>query len=420
VIQVPRIAYLAPEIPALSATFVYDELLGLVRRGIIVKSISVRRPTHPAESERDLQRATEVLYAQPPIVLAFVGVLSALRLRPGLGKAFGWLASDMAAVGFHRLSAWKLAFQLLAGARLARILLRDGCTHLHVHFAHTPAQIAMYASAFSGIPFTITAHANDIFERGLLLAHKAGRSARMLTISHFNRQFLLSLGIPSDKLAVVRCGVSFERRRDTRRSDACGVFRIGTLGRLVEKKGMDDLLRATALLREQMHSLKVVIVGEGPQREELTSLSRELGLSDCVEFAGAMAHDRVVEWLRSLDAFVLACKQDANGDMDGIPVALMEAMSQEIPVVSTRLSGIPELVVHERTGLLASPADPADLAHQIRRLTSDPELRASLAVAGAEHVHSEFDQDVNLDRLLSHICPTLRTQAASSALPPAP
>jgi glycosyltransferase involved in cell wall biosynthesis len=416
VIHAPRIAYFAPEIPAVSAIFVYEELLGVMRRGIAVKSITVRRPFLPAEAQPDLLRATEVLYPPRPVRLVLDGLLSIPRLRPGLGRAFGWLASDMAAVGLHRFSAWKLVFQWLAGARLARILLDDGCTHLHVHFAHTPAQIAMYASAFSGIPFSITAHANDIFERGLLLARKARRSTKMVTVSDFNREFLVSLGIPPEKLAIVRCGVVFGRPPERARRAADTVFRIGTLCRLVEKKGVDDLLRAVAMLRENATPVMAVIVGEGPQREALERMSRELGLGDCVEFAGAMEHGAVVEWLRSLDVFVLACKKDAHGDMDGIPVALMEAMSQEIPAISTRLSGIPELVVHGRTGLLASPADPADLARQLQRLASDPDLRAALAMAGAEHVRTEFSQDVNLDRLLSHICPGYGAPAPSAAL----
>ena len=416
VIRVPRIAYFAPEIPAVTAIFVYEELLGVVRRGIAVKSISVRRPFFPAEAQGDLLRATEVLYPRAPVMLVFDGLLSIPKLRRHLGKALGWLASDMAAVGLHRFSAWKLVFQWLAGARLARILLSDRCTHLHVHFAHTPAQIAMYASAFSGIPFSITAHANDIFERGLLLARKARRSAKMLTVSDFNREFLLSLGVPPEKLAIVRCGVIFGRRPEHARGGADTVFRIGTLCRLVEKKGVDDLLRAVAMLRKKATPVRAVIVGEGPQRDALERLSRELGLDDCVEFAGAMEHGAVVEWLRSLDVFVLACRKDANGDMDGIPVSLMEAMSQEIAAISTRLSGIPELVVHERTGLLASPADPADLARQMQRLASDPDLRAALARAGAEHVRTEFSQDLNLDRLLSHICPGYGAQVPSAAL----
>jgi glycosyltransferase involved in cell wall biosynthesis len=276
----------------------------------------------------------------------------------------------------------------------------------------------MYASAFSRIPFTITAHANDIFERGLLLARKARRSVKMLTISDFNREFLLSLDICADKLAVVRCGVSFSGSCEKTWRDNGAVFRVGTLGRLVEKKGMDDLIRAIGLLRSAV-PLKLEIVGDGPLADSLKGLSRELNLDDCVEFRGAMEHSDVVEWIRTLDAFVLACKKDAHGDMDGIPVALMEAMSQQIPVVSTRLSGIPELVLDEQTGLLASPADPSGLARQIRRLASDVALRMRLGAAGAEYVRAEYGQDVNLDRLLSHIFPASNAPPTSAAPPSA-
>jgi glycosyltransferase involved in cell wall biosynthesis len=414
----PTLAFLGPEIPALSATFVYEELLDLERRGVSVRAFTVRRPAQVAVGQAELARRTEVIYDHGPLALVFGGLVAvALAGRRAL-VSLGWLVADMVEVGLHRLAAWKLLYQWLAGARLAYRLQRHGCSHLHVHFAHTPAQIAMYASGFSGIPFTITAHANDIFERGLLLACKARRSTKMLTISEFNREFLLSLGIPADKLAVVRCGVAFGRRPEMAHSSADAVFRIGTLCRLVEKKGVDDLLRALVVLRAEAKPVSLVIVGEGPQRDGLWRLCRELGLEHSVEFKGAMEHEAVVEWLRSLDAFVLACKKDGHGDMDGIPVALMEAMSQAIPVVSTRLSGIPELVVHEQTGLLASPADPDDLARQIRRLMSDPSLRASLATAGTDHVRAEFAQDVNLNRLLSYICPSLRVQARSAA--PAP
>src|SRR6185369_480123 len=154
----------------------------------------------------------------------------------GTIKALGWLLRDMASVGLHRLTAWKLAYQCVVGARLARELRREACTHLHVHFAHTPAQIAMYASAFSGVPFTVMAHANDIFERGALLPQKALRALRLLTISQFNVAYLKSVGVPESRLSVVRCGVSFGRREQSPGFDPKPVYRIGTLGRLVEKK----------------------------------------------------------------------------------------------------------------------------------------------------------------------------------------
>jgi colanic acid/amylovoran biosynthesis glycosyltransferase len=210
------------------------------------------------------------------------------------------------------------------------------------------------------------------------------------------------LGVAPDKLAVVRCGVSFEPRLDVPAYQVKGRYRIGTLCRLVEKKGVDDLVRALPLLQGAARTVVLSIAGDGPLRASLQALVAELHLTDQVEFIGALGHEAVTAWLGTLDVFAVACKKDAHGDMDGIPVVLMEAMSQRVPVVSTRLSGIPELVVHDQTGLLAEPANPTSLALELKRLLDNPDLRAQLALAGCLHVQAEFGQQVNLDRLLGH------------------
>jgi len=406
-----RIAYLGPEIPALSATFIYEELLGLERRGVQVLPFTVRRPAQAAAGQQALAGRTRVLYDRPAPAMVLDGLVALPAFGARTLKALGWLARDMLRVGLHRPDAWKLGYQWLMGARLGRRLRAEACSHLHVHFAHTPTQIAMYASAFSGVPFTIMAHANDIFERGLLLSEKAQRAVQLLTISTYNLAYLRSVGVAEDKLAVVRCGVSFQARQDVPAFEQRAAYRIGTLGRLVEKKGVDDLLRALALLRDAPWALKLSVAGDGPQREHLQRLAAELGVEQQVEFVGALGHADIAGWLRSLDVFALACKKDSNGDMDGIPVVLMEAMSQRVPVVTTRLSGIPELVIHEQTGLLASPGAPEELAQQLRRLLDDPGLRARLSQAALEHVEAEFGQAVNLDRLMEYF---------SFSAPPAP
>ena len=396
------VAYLAPELPALSATFVYEELLGVEQCGIRVFPVTVRAPTVAAAGQSALALRTRVLYSRAAVLDVMAALPLAVSFGAGSRRAFGLLIADMRSVGPLSAMSFKLAYQWLAGARLAHWLRKESCSHLHVHFAHTPAQIAMYASAFSGVPFTITAHANDIFERGLLLRQKAQRAAKLLTISHYNLAHLLSVGVPGDRLAVIRCGVTFEGRADVPSFEWRPRYRLGTLCRLVEKKGVDDLLRAVALLRATSFEIELSIAGDGPLRGTLETLVEELGLRDCVHFAGAIGHDAVSAWLRSLDVFVVACKKDSNGDMDGIPVVLMEAMSQRVPVISTRLSGIPELVIHELTGLLATPADPQSLAMQLRRLLEDPEMRARLSGAAVLHVASEFGQELNLNRLLGY------------------
>lgn len=398
-----RIAYLAPEIPALSATFVHEELLALERRGLPVLPVSVHRPAHAAPGQEALAGRTRVLYAGPVAERLAESVSALPRFGVRSLRALALLIADMSSVGPWRPSAWKLAWQWLAGARLARWLQEAGVVHLHVHFAHVPAQVAMYANAFCGVPFTVTAHANDIFERGLLLPEKARRAQRLLTVSQHNRRYLQAIGVPAEKLAVVRCGVSLAPRADRPLYQARLRYRIGSLGRLVEKKGMDDLVRAVALLRERRYDIELSIAGDGPLREPLQALVAEHGLQDRVHFEGALGHAAVAEWLRTLDVFALACKVDARGDVDGIPVVLMEAMSQRVPVVSTRLSGIPELVMHERTGLLAGASDPESLARMLARALDDPGLRAALAEAAARHVQAEFSQAANVERLLLHV-----------------
>lgn len=399
----PIVAYLAPEIPALSATFVYEEIYGLERRGFRVVPYSVHVPGNPAKGQDALSDRVTVLYGGKPLV----ELLQSLAGWPLLGVravlALRYLLADMAELGVFRLGSWKLVYQFLAGVRLARHMQKEGCVHLHIHFAHVPTQIGMYASILSGIPFTVTAHANDIFERGVLLRTKAARARKFFTISEHNIRHLRALGIPAAQLAIVRCGVSLEADASpVGRRVQGGVVHIGSLGRMVEKKGFDVLIEAVAQLKQRGHAVVLHIAGDGPLRDELLALVQTRNLAQDVVFEGSMPHSKVSAWMKGLDIFALACKQDRAGDMDGIPVVLMEAMSQALPVVSTRLSGIPELVVHEQTGLLAEPANATDLVAQLERLITSEQLRAQLTQRAFDFVKGEFSQEVNLDRLQTY------------------
>lgn len=210
-----RIAYLAPAIPALSATFVYEELLALERRGFSVVVISVHKPDVEAKSQDSISKKRIIVYSLPRWKVVFAG-LSELMKLPGLRQALSWLVDDIRQLGFS-VAALKLLFQFLAGAKVARSIRAYDVRHLHIHFAHVPTQIGMYAAAFAGIPFTVMAHANDIFERGSLLATKARRAKKFLTISDYNQAYLVSQGVKVSDMAVVRCGVSFPARWAKRR-----------------------------------------------------------------------------------------------------------------------------------------------------------------------------------------------------------
>lgn len=395
------IAYLAPEIPARSATFVYQEVHELQRQGYAVLCYSLHRPHDPAPDQRILQRETCYLYSGGyfQVVWRAIKALSGFSLQYRNG--FSQLAVDLKKVTGWR-TRLKLCYQFLAALYLAESLQRNQVTHLHVHFAHVPTQVAMYASALSGIPFTVTSHANDIFERGLLLPEKAQRSVGFFTISQFNLDYLKSQGVPESKLGIVRCGVSLEyQNAKPKLLQPKSSVVIGTLGRLVEKKGMDVLISAFAKLQEARPDLQLSlrIAGDGPLRDTLQQMIQTLNIEQAVHFEGALPHSAVRGWLETLDLFVLACKVDANGDMDGIPVVLMEAMSQSVPVVTTRLSGMPELVIPATTGFLAEPGDVDSLVKALLHVLDQRQQLEVITAQALQHVMSEFSLESNVKRL---------------------
>lgn len=389
--------------PALSETFVYEELLALERRGVAVVPFSVRQPATLVVAQQALAQRVGYLYTGSHLVLILGGLWRTFWFGKRAIQALRYLISDLFACGVLQLASYKLVYQFLAGVKLAGMLQQHRCTHLHVHFAHVPTQIAMYAATLAGVPFTVMAHANDIFDHGLLLREKCQRSSAFLTISEFNRAYLEGLGLPQNKIFVVRCGVSFAARNVIPAAVCHPPYRLGSLGRMVEKKGFDVLLHAVAALIHDGLPVELSLAGEGPLLAELKQLTAQLGIANSVRFLGKMDHLQVAAWLQQLDVFVLACKKDINGDMDGIPVVLMEAMSQCVPVISTRLSGIPELVMHGQTGLLAEPGNSGDLAAQIVLLFKDEPLKIRLVRRAVEYVAQEFGQNVNIDRLMQHV-----------------
>ncbi len=393
-----RICHLGPETPGLSQTFVYKEALALKRRGHDVTVVTVRRPENPAaDVDAELGPVTALYDSAARDVAKSVGRVAMRRPRATLG-ALAMLARDFAESAAEGRFTPALARHLLAGFQLADILTAQRCDHLHAHFAHFPTQIAMYAAHLAGAPFTATAHANDIYANGRLLKTKARRAAALIMISEFNRAHLERCGADREKMPIVRCGVAIP---ETTRTDQRppGPIRVGSLGRLVEKKGMDTLVAAFARLKEQGVDARLEIVGDGPMRDALAASINSLGLGDRVALKGALPNSQALAWLEDIDVFALACRRDSNGDVDGVPVAMMEAMARGRPAVSTHLSGVAELVVDGETGLLAPPEDAEAIAAAIARLDADTDLRERLGRGAAKHVAAEFSDDVNIERL---------------------
>ncbi len=399
-----NIAYLAPEIPALSATFVYNEILEVEKNGIRVTPISVHKPGSPAlePQARDLASRTLYLYATPWPGLVINAVFMLLKNPVQFMTTLSLAMGDAVKTGLLTRTGLGIVFRFFAASTLSRMLLENRCTHIHAHFAHIPTDIAMYASLLTDIPYSFTAHANDIFVRGWLLEEKVRRSAFALAISGFNRDFLAAHGAPVDKIHVIHCGVDPDSFVCRAPSTIHQPVTMGSLGRFVEKKGFDVLLHTCRVLENSGMPFILELAGDGPLRKDLMDRARSLGIQDSVKFLGPLPHDQVPDWIRGLDLFVLACRKDSEGDMDGIPVVLMEAMLTGVPVVSTRLTGIPELVENLKTGYLADPGDPQGLAAAIEKAVTDDKLRTRIIKEAVIRVSEEFDQTKNA-RTLAHL-----------------
>jgi colanic acid/amylovoran biosynthesis glycosyltransferase len=396
-----NIAYLAPEIPALSATFVYNEILQLEKIGIHIVPISVHQPYSMASGNdaTQLMDRTYYLYHESMFIMLMANLKNILRYPIRYFKTFFTVLMDSFRIGILSHIGIGIIFRFIAASRLSEIIRNEKCDHIHVHFAHIPTDIAMYTSGLSGVPFSFTSHANDLFERGWLLKEKVERSKFAVTISDFNRRFLVRNGALEDKIHIIRCGVDSHAFNTRDNKPVNKVIRLGVLGRLVEKKGFEILIRACDLLKKDHHIFYLEIVGEGPLEEGLKRLVQSLGLSSEISFKGPLHHEKIPEWFLQQDIFCLPCKKDMRGDMDGIPVVLMEAMLIGVPVISSRISGIPELIEDGISGLLIDQDDHHGLAVAIKRIISDDGFRKSLIENGINKVRSEFDLSQNIERL---------------------
>lgn len=396
-----KILYVAPELPSLSATFVYNEIFKLSDLGADIACATVHTPV--AQSSLDTKKALGAVFNiyQQAWHKRLKAMLSMIVKHPVyFMQTLGWLIKDVINLGlFNRLAAGQV-FRFMNACVLAKYALEVKAEHIHTHFAHIPTDITMYAANMAQVPFSFTAHANDIFERGWLLVEKIDRCKFAVTISDYNKRFLGNIPkLKTDKVHVIHCGVD-STAFPLVDHEVQTVFTFGFLARLVEKKGCKVLIKAAFELKKITSSFKVVIVGDGPLSRDLSDLIVNLKLSDNVTMHGPMPNSDVPRWFKMLNAFVLPSVIDSNGDMDGIPVSLMEAMSSGIPVISTDVSGVKELVVANKTGLLVESNCEYALVGAMLQIKgmSEQELR-HLAETAKFHVQALFDQSNNAQAL---------------------
>ena len=380
--------------PKLSETFILEELLGLERLGFALRLYSLAPATdaltHPA-----VARVRAPLVTVPESVRGH-GREFALRHARLLGSApLRYLRTLAAALRRGRRGLRDFA----RAGWLAGQMRADGVDHLHTHFISTPADVAELVAGLAALPFSISAHAKDIYRSDPADLRRKLQAARFtVTCTEFNRQTLADIA-PQATVRRMYHGVDHGLFHPTQRKPDRAVPLILSVGRLREKKGLDTLIDACAALRDRGRAFACEIVGYGEEQARLQAQIESLGLSDHVRLVGKLAREQVIARYARAAVYVQPSRIAADGDRDGIPNVLLEAMAIGLPVVASRVSGIPELVAHGHNGLLVEPDHPEALADAITQLIEQPQLCADLGCRARQTVTESFDNDRNLQLL---------------------
>ncbi len=410
----PKIAYIMSRFPKLTETFILYEMLAIRNLGVQVEIYPLIRERQPV-AHKEAAELTSEAHFYPAFSL---NILKAhwhyLKCCPKKYLAtmfeifkgtFGSLNFFLGALGLYPKSV-----------RFAYDMARTGVTHVHAHFATHPAVAALIINRLTDIPFSFTAHGSDLHKERRMLDKKISASAFAAAISSYNRRIMIEecQGGCGEKIHVVHCGVepevfSYSPHRDNT------TFQILCVGSFEEVKGHRYLVDACKSLAERGYDFECHFIGEGPQRLLIEKQIAESGIAPRFHVHGGLPRDRVLQFLHQVDVKVLASVKTAEGKREGIPVVLMEAMACGVPVVASRISGIPELVEDGVSGLLSPPGDSAALSERLQQLYCDIDLRHRLAENARRKIESDFNLELNARRLLGLITSPSGTKVSRPA-----
>jgi len=354
-------------------------------------------------------RETNVLYP-----LGVSGVLPGFLAAPFRFKTRFWGALWNALTGERESLRIRLAgiWHLAVACTWAAKQRNQPISLIHSQWIHSAGTVAMYGAWLLGKPFSFTGHAADLFRNRQALKDKIRRAEFIVCISEFHRQFFLENGARPEQLFITYCGLNLEHFVPNRRSRAADEpFHILSAGRLVDKKGFDVLIRACGILKERGINMRCTIGGSGPLEDRLRDQISAAGLDDVITLTGeAIKQEDIPAFMASGDVFTLHCVWAPDNDVDGLPQMLMEAMACGLPSVSTRIVGIPDLVIHEQTGLLVEPDDnAAALADALQRLLEDDALATDVSKNALVHLRETFDLKTCVEPLLDQYRSRLET-----------
>jgi len=394
--RVPVLGMILKGYPRISETFISNEILLLEKLGFAVHLFSMRNPRENFSHDSIKKIRAKVDYLPETLIkplprLLYHNLFLAIK-KPGL-------YSEALKIAYRRFlrthKSATIKHLLQAGYLAHRFLPASGVTHLHAHFAHSPTSVTMFASHLTGLPYSFTAHAVDIYTSNpAQLREKIQQARFVITCTEYNRNHLSTL---SDGAATpihriyhgIDTGLFSGNCEDTQ--NPVEPYRILTVARFTAKKGLPTVLKALKQLSDRKIPLTYTLIGDGDEREKILALIKTLGLTSVTRWLGTQPHHVVLEHYQKADLFVLGCEVASNGDRDGIPNVLLESMAMGVPVVVTDISAIPELVEDGKTGLLVPPGHPRKLAEAMLRLLTDMQLRNRITVAARQRVATDFD-----------------------------
>jgi colanic acid/amylovoran biosynthesis glycosyltransferase len=303
---------------------------------------------------------------------------------------------------------------LFVAAHWARGLRNEKVSHIHSQWIHSGGTVAYYGAWLLGVSFSFTGHAADLFRQRVALKDKIKRAEFIVCISEFHRDFFIKQGADPNKLIIGYCGINLDLYKPKPEGSTRNLkLQIRSSGRLVDKKGFNHLIAACAILRDRNVDFQCVIGGNGPLFEPLSKQIAELKLEDYVKLTNQeITQEAIPQFMYEGDVYCLPCVWAKDNDVDGLPQMLMEAMACGLPAISTRLVGIPDLIIHEKTGLLCEPGDEKALADALERLWNNPELSQSIVVNAMKILREKFDLNHSLSLLIEQYRKRLDNSAA--------
>ena len=400
----PALGMILKGYPRISETFISNEILLLERLGFNIHLISMRRGrenfTHG--SVRHIRARVDYL---PETLLAPLPRFLFHNLQLAAQKPRIYATALKTALRRFRRTRKSATIKHLfqAGVLVHKFLPASDITHLHAHFAHSPTSVAMFAGQLSGLEFSFTAHAKDIYTTHPdQLREKISLAKFVVTCTEYNKQHLMNLaaGLP---VAIHRIYHGIDTGLFTaeveEKSTPPAPFEILTVARMIAKKGLPTIYTALKILSDRGVAFNHTLIGDGEDREMVVKLINDLGLSAVTRVIGTQPHDIVLEHYRRAGVFVLGCEIASNGDRDGIPNVCLESMAMGVPVAATDISAIPELIENEKTGLLVPAGEPEQLARAMLRLLTDQDLRNRVISAARQRVRKDFDNKVLIKKL---------------------